>query len=137
LVGSLGLARATRFLGWRGDLERIYADLDVVALSSLNEGSPVALIEAMAAGLPTVATDVGGVGEVVRGGVSGVLVPSRDSSGLADAILSLLAEPSKARSLGMAARREVYPRYSSRRLIAEVEDLYLSLADRKGIAGCR
>ena len=67
---QLGLAGAVRFLGWRADLDRLYADLDVVALTSRNEGSPVALIEAMAAGVAVVSTDVGGVADVVEHGVT-------------------------------------------------------------------
>src|SRR5438046_7148590 len=87
LVARLGLAGATRFLGWRGDLERVYADLEVVALTSLNEGSPVALIEAMAAATPVVSTDVGGVSEVVRNDRTGILVPSRDAAACAAPLL--------------------------------------------------
>ncbi len=136
LARDLGLAEATRFLGWRSDLERLYAELDVVALSSLNEGSPVALIEAMAAGRPVVSTDVGGVSEVVQHRVSGLLVPPRDSQALADALLSVLREPGLGEALGQAARAAVYPRYASRRLIQDVESLYLSLARQKGLPTC-
>ena len=79
LVRRLNLTEAVRFLGWRHDMLRIYADLDVVALSSRNEGSPVSLIEALAAARPVVATAVGGVPEVVIDGETGLTVPASDA----------------------------------------------------------
>lgn len=129
----LGLERETRFLGWRRDMRAVYADLDVVVLSSLNEGSPVAIIEAMAAGRPVVCTDVGGVAEVVAHGESGLLVPPRNPGALAEAVQDVLADPAGGQKLGQAARAAVYPKYSSGRLIADVERLYLRLARRKGL----
>jgi len=131
---ELGLADAAHFLGWRRDMRSVYADLDVVVLSSLNEGSPVAIIEAMAAGRPVVATRVGGVSEVVEHGRSGLLVPPRDSASLAAAIRSVLQSESLADALGGSARASVYPRYAAARLIGDVERMYLDLARRKGLA---
>ena len=125
LVQRRGLSRAVRFLGWRRDMLNVYADLDLVALTSRNEGSPVALIEALAAGRPVVATAVGGVPEVVINGDTGVTVPVADSRALADAVLTLLAERPLAERLGAAGRRHVYPRYDSSRLVDDVRDLYL------------
>ena len=125
LVQRRGLSRAVRFLGWRRDMLNVYADLDVVALTSRNEGSPVALIEALAAGRPVVATAVGGVPEVVINGDTGMTVPVADSRALADAVLTLLAERPLAERLGAAGRRHVYPRYDSSRLVDDVRDLYL------------
>ena len=131
---GLGLGDAVRFLGWRGDMREVYADLDVVALSSNNEGSPVALIEALAAARPVVSTDVGGVGGVVRHGETGLLVKPRDPDAMADAILSLLEAPERAAQLGQAGRAAVYPRHAASRLVADVERLYLDLAREKGLA---
>ena len=125
LVQRRGLSPAVRFLGWRRDMLNVYADLDVVALTSRNEGSPVALIEALAAGRPVVATAVGGVPEVVINGETGVTVPVADSRALADAVLTLLADRPLAERLGAAGRRHVYPRYDSSRLVDDVRDLYL------------
>jgi len=133
LAGQLGLGSSVRFLGWRGDMKRVYADLDVVALSSNNEGSPVALIEAMAAARPVVATRVGGVGEVVQDGRTGLLVPPREPDALARGILELLRAPERAEQLGQAGRQRVYPRYAASRLVADVERLYLDLARDKGL----
>ena len=130
---DLGLAERTLFLGWRRDMRKVYADLDVVVLSSLNEGSPVAIIEAMAAGRPVVSTEVGGVGEVVANGRGGLLVPPRDPSALAEAVSTVLADPDAGERMGHEARAAVYPKYSSTRLIGDVERLYLDLARRKGL----
>ncbi|GAC1318657.1 MAG: glycosyltransferase family 4 protein [Chloroflexota bacterium] len=125
LVAHMGLADAVQFLGWRRDLPRVYADLDVVALSSRNEGSPVALIEALASARPVVSTAVGGVPEVVVHGETGLTVPRNDAGALADAIVRLLTDRDLAQKLGAAGRRHVYPRYDSSRLVADVKELYL------------
>lgn len=74
------------FLGWRRDLPWIYGGLDVVALTSVNEGTPVSLIEAIASGRPVVATGVGGVPEVLEHGKLGILVPSGDAKALAQGL---------------------------------------------------
>jgi len=126
-VAELGLAERVIFAGWRRDLPRIYADLDVVALSSLNEGTPVSLIEAMAAARPVVATRVGGVPDVVFDKESGYLVQSKDTEGLARGILDLLRAPDRARAMGLAGRAAVHPKYASETLLANVEKLYLEL----------
>jgi glycosyltransferase involved in cell wall biosynthesis len=126
-AAELGLAERVIFTGWRRDLPRIYADLDVVALSSLNEGTPVSLIEAMAAARPVVATRVGGVPDVVFDKKSGYLVQSEDAGGLAGGILDLLQAPNRAREMGLAGRAAVHPKYASETLMANVEKLYLEL----------
>ncbi len=76
MAAELGYSRAHGpvFTGWRADMPAVYAGLDIVALSSLNEGTPMTLLEAMAAGKPVVATDVGGVRDIVEDGVNGLLV---------------------------------------------------------------
>jgi glycosyltransferase involved in cell wall biosynthesis len=124
LVNQLGIAASVTFLGWRRDMVNIYADLDVVALSSLNEGSPVALIEALAAARPVVSSAVGGVPEVVIDGVTGLTVKPSDSAALAEAMLTLLRDRELAARLGAAGRRHVYPRYDSCRLVEDVANLY-------------
>jgi len=132
----LGIDRSVVFLGWRRDLARIYADLDIVALSSLNEGTPVSLIEAMAAGRATVATDVGGVSDVVEDGVTGLLVPAKQPKALAEAILRLLGDDALRTSLGERAIASVYPRYDVSRLIQDTKNLYLnSLRTQSQVAG--
>jgi glycosyltransferase involved in cell wall biosynthesis len=125
LTSTLRLNECVRFLGWRRDMVRVYADLDVVALTSLNEGSPVVLIEALASGRPVVSTAVGGVPEVVIHGETGLTVPVSDVAALADAILTLLRDPILAKRLGAVGRQHVYPRYDSSRLVDDVKSLYL------------
>jgi glycosyltransferase involved in cell wall biosynthesis len=134
MAQQLGIAESTRFLGWRDDMREVYADLDVVTLCSNNEGSPVALIEALAAARPVVSTRVGGVPNVVHDGESGLLVPPRDPAALAEGVLSLLHDPSTAAQYGLAGRTSVFPRHSSGRLVQDVERLYLELAREKGLA---
>ena len=124
-VDGHGLREHVRFVGWRADMPRVYADLDVVALTSRNEGSPVSLIEALAAGRPVVSTAVGGVPEVVIGGQTGLLVPPDEPAAFAEALLGLLDDPQRAARLGQAGRRHVYPRYDSSRLIDDVRSLYV------------
>jgi glycosyltransferase involved in cell wall biosynthesis len=134
LVQHLGLDTAVRFLGWRSDLPRVYADLDVVALSSRNEGSPVALIEALAAARPVVSTAVGGVSEVVIDGATGLTVPPDEPGQLAAAIQRLLSRRDLAEQLGTTGRRHVYPRYDSSRLVEDVRALYLRELAARGRA---
>ena len=131
---GLGLADRVHFLGWRRDMRPIYADLDVIVLSSLNEGSPVAVIEALAAARPVVATAVGGVSEVVHDGASGILVQPRNADAIASGVLQLLEDPVRARQMGLAGRASVIPKYTVGRLVGDMEKLYLDLAREKGIA---
>ncbi|MCD6553999.1 MAG: glycosyltransferase [Anaerolineae bacterium] len=123
----MGLADQVLFLGWRADMPRIYADLDVVALTSRNEGTPVSLIEGMAAGVPVVSTAVGGVPDIVTDGVCGSLVPPGDAAELARAVVALLRDQEKARTMGRAGREAVRDRFSVERLLSDVERLYTQL----------
>lgn len=116
-----------RFLGWVTDLPTLYGALDVVALTSRNEGTPVALIEAGAAAKPVVATDVGGVAEVVRDGETGFVVPPGDVEALADRVGKVLDEPETARTLGLAGRAWVRERFSAERLVEDLAFLYEDL----------
>ncbi|HUG54695.1 MAG TPA: GT4 family glycosyltransferase PelF, partial [Vicinamibacteria bacterium] len=127
LSSSLGLAGAVSFLGWRTDLESVYPDLDVVVNSSLNEGTPVALIEALAAGRPVVATRVGGTPDLLGGGARGTLVPASDPGALATAILDTLADPDSARERARAGRDYVLAHHGSLRLVRDIDSLYREL----------
>jgi glycosyltransferase involved in cell wall biosynthesis len=129
---DLGLDGKALFTGWLRDLPRLYADLDVVALTSINEGTPVSLIEGMAAAVPVVATAVGGVPDVVVDGETGYLVQEGDVKGMAEAIIELLREPERARQMGQQGRETVYPRFASHTLIANVEGLYGDLLRQSG-----
>lgn len=131
MVVELGLEDRAHLLGWRMDMPEVMASFDVVILSSRNEGSPVALIEALAAGVPVVATDVGGVRSVVTDRESGYLVPSGDNSGMAAAISSLISEPDRSRIMGEAGRRYVLERFNQQRLVSDIRELYLELLEQK------
>jgi glycosyltransferase involved in cell wall biosynthesis len=99
-----GIADAVHFLGDRSDVRTLLQGLDVFVLSSLSEGYSMALLEACAVRLPIIATDVGGNGEIIRDGSTGVLVPPSDPSALAQAIVGLLQQPARAQALADAAR---------------------------------
>jgi glycosyltransferase involved in cell wall biosynthesis len=123
---DLGLGDRCRFVGWRADLPNVYAASDLVVLSSLNEGSPVSVIEAMAAGRAVVATAVGGVPDVVRES-SGILVPAGDHRELGAAIIALLADPGRRAELGRNGRGLALGHYGSERLVADIDRLYVDL----------
>jgi glycosyltransferase involved in cell wall biosynthesis len=127
---QLGLGDRVRFLGWRRDLPTIYGATDVFLLTSRNEGTPVALIESLAAGVPGVSTDVGGVRDVVCPPESdpvGEVAPFGDAAGLARSVAALLADPARRRSTGDRGRALVLARYGIDRLVDDVEALYREL----------
>jgi len=126
LASELGIERDVLFLGYRRELRSLFAAADLAVLSSDNEGTPVSLIEAGAAGLPAVATDVGGVGEVV-GEQTGILVPPGDPAALAGALRQMADDPEGRRTYGRAARSRVTERYGAARLIGDVDALYREL----------
>jgi glycosyltransferase involved in cell wall biosynthesis len=130
LAGELGLKDRFRFLGWRRDVPRVLANLDVVVLPTVNdfEGTPLAVIEALAAGRPVVATDVGGVSEVIKDGATGLLIPIRDPEALAHSVARLLNDPQTARSLAAAGRALVSQQYREADMVANVEAYYKELA---------
>ena len=130
---SLGIGDRVTFTGWRRDLPRIYPDLDVLVVSSKNEGTPVSAIEAMASGCPVVATRVGGLPDLIEDGETGHLVPSEDAPALVAAILRVLREPDAARRLAEAARADVRERFRAERLIGDMERLYSELLVEKGV----
>jgi glycosyltransferase involved in cell wall biosynthesis len=123
-----GIRAQVLFLGFRRDLPEIYADLDVVVLSSLNEGLPVTLIEALAAGKPVVASQVGGVGDLVQHEYSGFLAPPKDSTLLAEGIMrTLTLSPAERAQMGLNGRNSVYPKYHISTLVKNIEALYAQL----------
>lgn len=126
-AARLGIAANVRFLGWRRDLPAIYAATDVFALTSRNEGTPVALIEAMATGVPGVSTDVGGVGDVIANSSMGIKVPLDDPRALAAAVERLFSDTGQRRRMGDVARAHVLARYDIARLTDDIELLYQKL----------
>ena len=131
---QLDIQANVHFLGFRRDLPEIYADLDIVALSSLNEGLPVTLIEAQAAGRPVVATAVGGVSDLVQHEIAGLVTPPRDSAAFAQGLLRLLAlSPEERAQMGRAGQAAVYPKYHISTLINNIAALYDDILRRKGL----
>jgi starch synthase (maltosyl-transferring) len=120
----LGLAPRVHLLGLRQDVPSLLSGLDLLVQASVREGMPNAVLEGMAAGLPIVATNVGGTAEALAEGACGVLIPSSDPETLSSALGSLLADPGRAARLAAAARRRVEDRYSLPRMIADTEALY-------------
>jgi glycosyltransferase involved in cell wall biosynthesis len=135
LAATVDEAAAARlnvtFLPWRADIETVYAAADLVLLTSDSEGMPVSLIEAGLAGRPAVATDVGGVAEVVRDGGTGLLAP-REAAALAKAVLHLLDDEHLRERMGEAARLETTRRFGTRRLVADITEVYQRVAQRRG-----
>ncbi len=118
-----GLGRSFEVLGSRGDVSDLLRNAGVFVLPSKSDARPNALMEAMAAGLPVVATAVGDVAELVAAGRTGFLVPPGDPNALASAVLSIVANPARACALGAAARAEV-SQFSVARMVAAYERLY-------------
>jgi glycosyltransferase involved in cell wall biosynthesis len=124
LVTNAGLQKNFMFLGRRRDIPELLACCDLFVLPSEAEAMPNALLEAMAAGLPVVATDVGGSREVIEDGISGLLVRPRDSEAMAAGIIRILQNPPLAAELARAGQERVRTRFSLDRLITQFEWLY-------------
>ena len=126
LTRALELGSRVRFLGECQNVAPVLADADLFVLPSRSEAFPNAVIEAMAAGLPVVATDVGGIPEIIRHWENGVLVPPGDEHALADAVVALMDRPDHAAALGRAARADVEHHYTLDRMVEAFEHLYLT-----------
>jgi glycosyltransferase involved in cell wall biosynthesis len=123
-----GLADVVNFVGWRSDTMDWHGAADIVALSSDNEGTPVTLIEAAAAGRPVVSTAVGGVPDVVTNGVTGILVDVNDEPGLAGALIRLGEDRALAARMGQAAPERA-ERFGIARLVDDLEAIYREILD--------
>jgi glycosyltransferase involved in cell wall biosynthesis len=129
-VERLNLGHHIHFLGSRSDVPQMLAASDLFVLPSLWEGLPMALLEAMATGLPIVATEVSGTVQVMVPNETGILVPPGDSMQLAQAIERLLSDPERAQAMGAAARRRVEAEFSAQRQVDEHLALYHRLLKR-------
>ena len=127
------LAGRVFFTGWRHDLAAIYADLDVLVVSSRNEGTPVSAIEAMAAGCAVVATRVGGLPDLIDDGRTGILVAADDPGAMATAVGSVLTDTDASTSMRAEARVDVERRFMASRLVQDMQSLYLELLAAKGL----
>ncbi len=130
-VKRLGLTKYVIFTGWILDIAKVYADLDIVALTSMNEGTPVSLIEAMASAKPVIATSVGGVVDIVSDGKNGLLTKPDDAGCFADAMICLLKDEKKRGELGSSGREFARNTFHKDRLIKEIEDLYHDCLNEK------
>jgi glycosyltransferase involved in cell wall biosynthesis len=131
---ELDLDKNVRFLGYRADVNELLAQFDIFVLSSLYEGLPLCILEAMAAGKPVVATDADGTNEVVLHKVTGLLTPLRDPGKMAEAILALLADPVMSVLLGTAGRRRIETEYNMSTMIHRYEDFYRNLMSGTSIS---
>ena len=121
-----------RFFGWRKDTAAVLGDLDLVVNTSLNEGTPVALIEALAARKPVVATAVGGTPDLLETGRFGWLVPPQSPAETSAAIRAALQSPEQASRLAENGQTAVLARYSVGRLLSDMASLYRELLARGG-----
>ena len=128
-ASELGVAEAAHFVGFSSDVAPIYAAIDAVALTSANEGTPVAVIEALAAGVPAISSDVGGVSDVVENGSAGFLVPFGDTPAIAERLARLANDPELRKQFGVFGSDWVRSRYSIPRLVSDIDDLYRSLLE--------
>jgi glycosyltransferase involved in cell wall biosynthesis len=124
LARSLGIADRCRFAGYQKDLAGWYAAFDALCLTSANEGTPVAAIEALAAERPVVATRVGGVPAVVEEGESGFLAEPGDTDGLAAALAQLARDPGLRERMGRNGAGRMKELYATERMVEEIETLY-------------
>ncbi|HZK82002.1 MAG TPA: glycosyltransferase family 4 protein, partial [Humisphaera sp.] len=125
LADSLGVADAVEFTGFREDVGDLIAAMDVlVHASTIGEPFGQVVIEGMAAGKPIVATNGGGIPEIVQDGVTGLLVPMGDAAQMADAVCQLLADPVKSQEMGQLGRRRVMKYFTIQQTAARVERIY-------------
>lgn len=124
LAAELGVQGSTRFLGVREDVPELLAHAACVVLASDYEGCPLSVIEAMAAGVPVVATSVGGVPEVVRDGVTGILAEPGSPDGLARGLAEVLGDERRAADLGRAGRELAHERFSREQMAAATAQIY-------------
>jgi glycosyltransferase involved in cell wall biosynthesis len=133
LAAELRLTNHVRFLGLRKDVRTLLPSAEFFVLCSWSEGLSISILEAMAAGLPVVATDVGGNREIVAEGRTGFLVPAKSPNALARAMLELHHNPALLRRMGQAARARIEQEFNLNRVVARYEELYTRLLASKGI----
>jgi len=133
LVASLCLKDYTIFTGFRKDIPELTAIFDVAVLPSFFEGLGRSLLEAMVLGKPIVATDVGGIPEVVRHNKNGFLVSPGDSGALAEAIIKLLRDKELSRKMGEEGRRHINERFSAKKMVDDIEGVYQEMLKEKGL----
>lgn len=129
---ELGIANRVHVLGFRDDVPRVLAGSDLFVLPTPSEGLSIAIMEAMAAGLPVVATAVGGNPELVEPGITGLLVPAGDAGALAAALREIAGDPGRRREMGRAARSRVVLDYTAEKMADRYAALYEGLLSARG-----
>jgi L-malate glycosyltransferase len=133
VVESLGIAHRVRFLGPRDDIPKLMQAVDVLVVNSHEEPFALTVLEGLSSGTAVLATSVGGTPEMIRHGENGWLVKARDQNALAKAMLILFANQSLRDQLGRDGRREAIARFSTKRFLKEVEELYRDVLDSGGM----
>ena len=124
-IKTSGIANRCIAVNRTGDFSTYYPIFDIFVLTSLWEGMPYAMLEAMSTGRPVVAFKTGGIADVIRDGVNGVLVSPRNTDALASAISTLASEPQKRDDLGAAAKRLISADYKVTAMVHRTEDIYM------------
>jgi glycosyltransferase involved in cell wall biosynthesis len=124
---KLKVADRLIFTGFRTDIKEILSTIDLLVVPSLLEGFPMITLEAMAMAKPIIATNIDGITEQITDGVDGILVPPKDPSALAKAVITILNDNELAKTMGLAAREKVEQEFSVEKIVAETEKVYLSL----------
>jgi len=138
LASDLRISESVHFLGERSDVSDLLAALDILVMTSYTESFPNAILEAMAMGKPVVATNVGGIPELVEEGQTGFLVSPRDPEAIADRVLSLSRDSARRQQMGRAARARVESNFTVQAVIARLEGIYVRLLrERLGSARIR
>ncbi len=130
LAESRGLSGKVLFLGKRTDIPDLMAAMDLYLITSKREGLPLTLIEAMMSAKAIVSTSAGGIPDAISPDREGILVEPGDKAGLSEAVLALMDDPDRRRSLGARARSEAVERYSPGKILEELEQIYIELLDR-------
>ena len=130
----LGISGRVFFIGWREDLSTVMAGWDVFVLPSLDEGFPIAALEAMAAGLPVIASAVGGLLELVQDGETGWLVPAAAPTELTSRLRELISDDRRREAMGIAGRRRALRDFSIARMVAQTVAVYDGLFAQSGTA---
>ncbi len=132
-AAALNLTNHVIFTGQRHDIESMMREITIAVSPSLTESFSNSVLEAMAAGLPIVATNVGGNPELITDGEHGIVVPPRDSAALARAMVALLESPQLGQTLAKNARNKVIKQYSLDSVLKQTEELYVGLLERRGL----
>jgi glycosyltransferase involved in cell wall biosynthesis len=133
LAAKLRVEGVVEFLGEVRDMPALLRRASLFVLPSITEGLPLTVLEAMACGLPVVATSVGGTPEAVDDGVSGLLVPSGDAAALADALLRVHSNADEVRAMGLAGRRRVQALFDVRSMVLQYESTYRQVLESLGV----